>query len=149
MSEDRLYIVPMAQYDLDLREHLPELKEYGVDKLRLISSVFHSILRDEVNYHLDVANFVRSVIQKRGTVQDAGKDHRIPTQLMIAEIDRATIACLEICDQIERHIRKYMDDIDKRESERLDGGEYYFYIHGTLGDDLVLGVSDHSDPRSL
>lgn len=149
MTQDRLYIVPMAQYDLDLREHLPELKEYGVDKLRLISSVFNSILRDEVNYHQDVAQFVRSVIQKRGAMHDTGIDRRIPTQLMIAEVDRATIACLEICDQIESHLRKYIDDIDKRESELSDGGEYYFYIHGTLGDDLVLGASDQPDQRSI
>ncbi len=149
MSKDRLYIVPMAQYDLDLREYLPELKEYGVDKLRLISSVFHSILRDEVNYHQDVANFVRSVIQKRASAHTASVDHRIHTQLMIAEIDRATIACIEICDQIESHLRKYVSDIDKREMELSENGDYYIYIHGTLGDDLVLGTSDQPDQRSL
>ncbi len=149
MTQDRLYIVPMSQYDLDLREHFPELKEYGVDKLRLISSVFHSILRDEVNYHLDVAQFVRGVIQKLAAEHDAAVGHRTPTHLMITEIDRATIACLELCDQIESHLRMYMDDIHKRESELSYGGEYYFYIHGTLGDDLVLGVSDQPDQRSL
>lgn len=146
----RRYIVPMSPADIDLREFLPELSQYGIGTLDLVASVFRAVMDDDVRYHLDVANYVKRVIEQQYyELKLHGSDYKAQ-KAITDEIDRATIVAIELCDRVYDHLHRYIQHIENEERRLLaDGQNYYLSIEGYHVDDIIIRADDEPDPRSI
>lgn len=146
----RRYIIPMTTFDVDLREWLPEITPYGVDTLDLVASVFRAAMADDVRYHIDVASYIKRVIEQQYYELKLHGSDRVAQQAFVDEVDKATIAAIELCDRVFEHMRYYITRIEAEEQAlKPNGGSYYLSVEGYHGSDIVIRGDDEQDPRCV
>ena len=141
----------MSQADLDLREWLPALSPYGIGTLELVASVFRAATEDDRRYHLDVATYVRNVIHQQYYDLKLHTGGAAAAQAISDEVDRATMAAIELCDQVYEHNHRYLEIIEAREKELMGEDQQYYYIsvEGYHGTDIIIRGDDEPDSRSI
>ena len=131
-----LYVIPMSEVEIPLKEELQILGMYGQDR-HLLAQLATEAICTGISVMENIADDVYEVV--RECAEHSGADAKDITMEADAALASAELMIIRASEKLEDYFAPYVNDITQREGRYVD-----ITVKRALGDSIVL-ESHHLD----